>query len=82
MRANPGLRWVHTMPAGGGAQVKAAGLSEADLARIAFSTSAGVHAEPLAEYAVFGLLAGAKTLAAAAAAAAATSCGAAAGRWD
>src|SRR5690349_6657286 len=23
--ANPGLRWVHTMPAGGGAQVKAAG---------------------------------------------------------
>ena len=29
---------------------------------MAFSTSAGVHAEPLAEYAVFGLLAGAKTL--------------------
>ncbi|WP_420121934.1 D-2-hydroxyacid dehydrogenase [Nakamurella sp.] len=60
--ANPGLRWVHTMPAGGGAQVKAAGLPGAALARIAFSTSAGVHAEPLAEYAVFGLLAGAKTL--------------------
>jgi phosphoglycerate dehydrogenase-like enzyme len=60
--ANPGLRWVHTMPAGGGAQVKAAGLGEADLVRVAFSTSAGVHAEPLAEYAVFGLLAGAKTL--------------------
>jgi phosphoglycerate dehydrogenase-like enzyme len=60
--ANPGLRWVHTMPAGGGAQVKSAGLSEAALARIAFSTSAGVHAEPLAEYALFGLLAGAKTL--------------------
>jgi phosphoglycerate dehydrogenase-like enzyme len=62
VRANPGLRWVHTMPAGGGAQVKAAGLSDAELARVAFSTSAGVHAEPLAEYAVFGLLAGAKTL--------------------
>jgi len=60
--ANPGLRWVHTMPAGGGAQVKAAGLTEADLARVAFSTSAGVHSEPLAEYAVFGLMAGAKTL--------------------
>lgn len=60
--ANPGLRWVHTMPAGGGAQVKAAGLAEADLARIAFTTSAGVHAQPLAEYAVFGLLAGAKSL--------------------
>ena len=62
VRANTGLRWVHTMPAGGGAQVKAAELSDADLARVAFTTSAGVHAEPLAEYAVFGLLAGAKTL--------------------
>lgn len=60
--ANPRLCWVHTMPAGGGAQVKAAGLSGEALARIAFSTSAGVHAEPLAEYALFGLLAGAKTL--------------------
>jgi phosphoglycerate dehydrogenase-like enzyme len=60
--ANPGLRWVHTMPAGGGAQVKAAGLAEADLARVVFTTSAGVHAQPLAEYAVFGLLAGAKSL--------------------
>ena len=60
--ANPDLRWVHTMPAGGGGQVKAAGLSQADLARVAFSTSAGVHAQPLAEYAVFGLLAGAKGL--------------------
>lgn len=60
--ANPDLRWVHTMPAGGGAQVKAAALADADLARVVFSTSAGVHAEPLAEYAVFGLLAGAKSL--------------------
>ena len=60
--ANPGLRWVHTMPAGGGAQVKSAGLPADALERIAFSTSAGVHAEPLAEYALFGLLAGAKTL--------------------
>lgn len=60
--ANPGLRWVHTMPAGGGGQVKAARLSEEQLARIAFSTSAGVHAEPLAEFAVFGVLAGAKSL--------------------
>ena len=38
------------------------GSPTADLGRIAFSTSAGVHAEPLAEYAVFGLMAGAKTL--------------------
>jgi phosphoglycerate dehydrogenase-like enzyme len=59
---NPGLLWVHTMPAGGGAQVKAAALAEDDLNRISFTTSAGVHAEPLAEYVLFGLLAGAKTL--------------------
>lgn len=62
VRNNPGLLWVHTMPAGGGSQVKAAQLTEDELARISFSTSAGVHAEPLAEYALFGLLAGAKTL--------------------
>jgi len=59
---NPRLRWVQTMPAGGGGQVKAARLSQEQLVRIAFSTSAGVHAEPLAEFAVFGVLAGAKTL--------------------
>lgn len=59
---NPALRWVHTMPAGGGAQIKLANLPADALERIAFSTSAGVHAEPLAEYALFGLLAGAKTL--------------------
>ncbi len=62
VRRNPGLLWVHTMPAGGGGQVKAADLTADELDRIAFSTSAGVHAEPLAEYALFGLLAGAKTL--------------------
>jgi phosphoglycerate dehydrogenase-like enzyme len=60
--ANPGLRWVQTMAAGGGGQVKAADLTAAELDRITFSTSAGVHAAPLAEYAVFGLLAGAKDL--------------------
>jgi len=60
--ANPKLRWVHTIPAGGGQQVKAANLSEEALERIAFSTSAGVHAAPLAEFAIFGVLAGAKQL--------------------
>ena len=62
VRNNPGLLWVHTMPAGGGSQVKAAQLGEAELSRISFTTSAGVHGEPLAEYALFGLLAGAKSL--------------------
>ena len=60
--ANPALRWVHTIPAGGGQQVKAAKLDADALARIVFTTSAGVHAEPLAEFAVFGVLAGAKLL--------------------
>ena len=60
--ANPGLRWVHTIPAGGGQQVRAARLDSAALDRILFTTSAGVHAVPLAEFAVFGVLAGAKLL--------------------
>ncbi|MET4157539.1 D-2-hydroxyacid dehydrogenase [Agromyces sp. PvR057] len=60
--ANPALRWVMTMAAGGGSQVKAAGLDREQLDRIAFTTSAGVHGGPLAEFAVFGVLAGAKGL--------------------
>lgn len=62
VRANPRLRWVHLIPAGGGQQVKAARLDDADLDRVVFTTSAGVHAEPLAEFALFGVLAGAKRL--------------------
>jgi phosphoglycerate dehydrogenase-like enzyme len=62
VRANPALRWVQVMAAGGGSQVKAAGLSDADLARVAFTTSSGVHGGPLAEFALFGILAGAKQL--------------------
>lgn len=60
--ANPALRWVHTMAAGGGGQVRAAALSETDLERVRFTTSAGVHGEPLAEFALFGVIAGAKHL--------------------
>lgn len=60
--ANPELRWVHTMAAGGGGQVKAAGLDAEQLSKIIFTTSAGVHGGPLAEFAIFGLLAGAKDL--------------------
>ncbi len=62
VNANPRLRWVHTIPAGGGQQVKAARLDAETLARVVFTTSAGVHAEPLAEFALFGVLAGAKLL--------------------
>jgi phosphoglycerate dehydrogenase-like enzyme len=60
--ANPKLRWVQTMAAGGGSQVAEAGLSQEQLDRIAFTTSAGVHGGTLAEFAVFGVLAGAKSL--------------------
>jgi phosphoglycerate dehydrogenase-like enzyme len=59
---NEKLRWVMTTAAGGGAQVKAAGLDRESLDRIVFTTSAGVHGGPLAEFAVFGVLAGAKDL--------------------
>lgn len=59
---NASLRWVHTMAAGGGAQVRAACLTSDQLERIRFTTSAGVHGGPLAEFALMGLLAGAKDL--------------------
>ncbi|GAA2752612.1 D-2-hydroxyacid dehydrogenase [Amnibacterium kyonggiense] len=62
IRANPRLAWVQLMPAGGGAQVKAAELTEEELGRVRFTTTAGVHAVPLAEWSEFGLLAGFKTL--------------------
>lgn len=62
VRANPGLRWLTTMAAGGGAAVAAAGLTPAELERVTFTTSAGVHGVPLAEWAIFGIMAGAKEL--------------------
>jgi phosphoglycerate dehydrogenase-like enzyme len=62
VRANPRLRWVQTMAAGGGGQVRAAELDAHELERVVFTTSAGVHGRPLAEFAAFGVLAGAKDL--------------------
>jgi phosphoglycerate dehydrogenase-like enzyme len=57
---NPRLRWVHAMAAGAGGAVKASGVSSADLERVLVTTSAGVHALPLAEFAVMGILNGLK----------------------
>lgn len=62
VRANPALRWVHTMAAGGGGEIKAAALTEEELTRIAWTKSNGPHAQTLGEWAVFGVLAGAKDL--------------------
>lgn len=59
---NPRLHWVHTMAAGGGAQLRAAALDEEQLRRVRVTTSAGVHGGPLAEFALLGLLAGIKQL--------------------
>ena len=60
--ANPGLRWVMTMAAGGGGQVVAANLPQEALERITFTTSAGAHGVPLSEWAIFGLICGRKEL--------------------
>jgi len=62
VEANPHLIWVQTMAAGGGAQVRAAKLCPADLSRLTVTTAAGVHADTLAEFALYGVLAGAKQL--------------------
>jgi phosphoglycerate dehydrogenase-like enzyme len=62
VRANPRLRWLHTTAAGGGGQVRAAELTDEELERVVVTTSAGMHATTLAEWAVFGVLAGAKGL--------------------
>jgi len=58
----PRLRWVHATSAGAGEVVRAARLPAEALERLTITTSSGVHAIPLAEFAVLGLLAIAKEL--------------------
>ena len=58
--SNPHLRWVHAMAAGAGGAVKASGLDAAALEKFHVTTSAGVHALPLAEFATLGILNGFK----------------------
>ena len=58
----PRLRWVHGTAAGAGEQVRNAGLPAEALERVVVTTSSGVHAVPLAEFAILGLLAIAKEL--------------------
>src|SRR6476620_7493959 len=59
-RENPRLQWVHAMAAGAGGAVKASGLDQEPLSKFKVTTSAGVHALPLAEFAALGILNGFK----------------------
>ena len=52
----PTFRLVQATAAGAGEQVEAAGLSGEDLERVAVASSSGVHAGPLAEFALAGIL--------------------------
>jgi phosphoglycerate dehydrogenase-like enzyme len=58
----PRIRWIHATSAGAGEWVRRANLAPEDLERVAITTSSGVHAVPLAEFAILGLLAIAKEL--------------------
>lgn len=62
VRGSRRLRFVQATAAGAGQQAAAAGLSEDDLARVAIASSSGVHAGPLAEFALLGVLAFARGL--------------------
>ena len=62
VRTAPGLRYVQATFAGAGQQLAAAGLSREELERIQWASSAGVHATPLAEWSIFGILAFTKGL--------------------
>jgi phosphoglycerate dehydrogenase-like enzyme len=62
VRSAPGLRFVQATAAGAGQQVRRAELTTDELKRVAISSASGVHAVPLAEWSIFGLLAFAKGL--------------------
>lgn len=62
IRSITGLRWVQATAGGAGEQVGAAGLTGEELARVAITKAGNVHVGPLAEFAIFGLLAFTKGL--------------------
>ena len=57
LRSAPRLRFVQAMYAGAGQQVEMARLPRAELERIVWTSSSGVHATPLAEWSLLGILA-------------------------
>ncbi len=63
VRRAPRLEWVHARNAGAGEQLgQALQLNPDEARRVTVTSSSGVHAGPLAEFAIFGLLAFAKDL--------------------
>jgi phosphoglycerate dehydrogenase-like enzyme len=62
VRTSTRLRWVQATEGGAGEQVRAAGLSIEEQHRVQITRAGGVHAGPLAEFALFGLLAFTKGL--------------------
>ena len=62
VRQNTGLRWVQATAEESGEQVDAADLTEEELDRVLITGVRGIHAGPLAEFAMFGILAFAKQL--------------------
>jgi phosphoglycerate dehydrogenase-like enzyme len=58
--SNPHLQWIQAMAAGAGGTVKASGLDAGSLGKLKITSSAGVHALPLAEFAALGILNGFK----------------------
>jgi phosphoglycerate dehydrogenase-like enzyme len=62
VRAGDRLRWVQATAGGAGEQVRAAGLTAEELDRVVITRAGGVHAGPLAEFAILGLLAFTKGL--------------------
>ena len=62
VRAAPALRLVQATAAGAGQQVRRAELTADELERVAICSASGVHAVPLAEWSIFGLLAFTKGL--------------------
>lgn len=58
----PGLRWIQGTAAGAGEQLLTAGLPAERAAALTVTSTAGLHAQPLAEFALLGMLAFAKDL--------------------
>jgi len=62
VRVAPRLRYVQGTAAGTGQQVRTAGLTTDELSRVTVTSASGVHAGPLAEFVILGLLAFTKGL--------------------